>query len=232
MSVFRLALSLLLLALLAVAAPARAQDKDPATLAMEAMQRRYETLGSFSADFTQRLTNAASGETRERGGKVWFKRPTLVRWETLTPEPELLVIGAEDVWNWFPEDKAAYRYTAPQVLESRTMLRFLSGQARLDQDFWVEDKGLKEGLRVLQLMPKNPEPTLVEASMAIDEARGIMTRLTVVDFFGNLNDVRLDNLVLDADCPDALFRFTPPKDADVFDSRETGQGPVEQPLTQ
>jgi len=219
MPLLRYAASLLLL--LALASPALAADAptDPIAGLTTAMQKRYETLGSFTASFSQTLTNAASGESAMRTGKIWFKRPMLIRWETRTPEPELLVLGDQDVWNWFALEETAYRYTAAQVLDSRTMLRFISGQARLDEEFWVADQGEEDGLRKLQLVPRIPEPSMVEAEVLVDPKQAVMTRITIIDFFGNANAVDLDNLVLDADCPDKLFLFTPPEGTDVFDNR-------------
>lgn len=210
-----------LILVLCLAAPAAAQTAAEGGVEqlVSAMQERYESLESFEAGFTQRMTNAASGETVERTGTILFKRPSMIRWQTETPEPELLIIGPQDVWTWFALEETAYRYTVDQVLDSKTMLRFISGRASLDEDFWVADMGTEDGLRKLQLMPKQPETSLVEALMWVDPERAVMVKTTVFDFFGNENTVELTGLELDVPLDDDVFTFTPPQGADVFDNR-------------
>lgn len=221
MRLMRLVLCLLILTSLNMPAFAAEEgNADPITALTKAMQSRYETLKTFEAAFTQNMTNAASGETVKRSGTIRFQRPMLIRWETMTPEPELLVIGGQDVWSFFPEEETAYRFTTEQIMDSKTMLRFISGNARLDEDFWVADGGMDDGLRKLQLVPQKPEPSLVEAEMWVDVERAVMTKMTVIDFFGNQNSVALENLKLDVELPEAIFSFTPPEGTDVFDNRQ------------
>lgn len=236
MPLFRFMTLFLLAAILAAPLPPHgpgAAHAAPAALAEDttaltaAMQRRYETLDSFEAAFTQTLVNAASGERGTRTGTVRFKRPSLIRWQTMTPEPELLVVGQNEVWAWYELEQTAYRYTVEQVLDSRTMLRFIAGKARLDEDFWVEDQGEDAGLRRLHLIPRKAEPSLVEATVWVDPQRMVMTRMELVDFFGNINAVTLENLAFDVELPADVFAFSPPKGADVFDNRDKGAQGVE-----
>jgi hypothetical protein len=88
-------LLVLLAGLLAWSAPARAAE-DPAQLAAR-IQKKYASISSFTAGFTQAIRNAASGDTENRSGTIAFKKPTLVRWETVKPEKELLVVGKDAV---------------------------------------------------------------------------------------------------------------------------------------
>lgn len=208
-----LAVALAVLAL--AAAPARAADVDAV---VKAMQQRYETLGSFTADFTQRMKNAASGDEEERTGTIAYRQPVLVRWETKTPEPELLVVGKDAVWNYFPDEQSAYKYTAEQVLSSKTVLRFLSGKARLDEDFWVASQGRDQGWEKLELVPKEPETEMVQAYLWLDPDHALLQKVLVIDFFGNENAVTLNNVVLNPDLTDATFTFSPPADTNIYDN--------------
>ena len=118
-----------------------------------------------------------------------------------------------------PDEETAYKYPREQVMGGKTMLRFLSGQARLDEDFWVEEHR-EPGKRLvrLELVPKEPEPNLVKAEAWVTDEMYMLTRVRLVDFFGNVNDVRLENLLLNPDMSDDLFRFTPPKGTEILDN--------------
>jgi outer membrane lipoprotein carrier protein len=184
----------------------------------KAIQQKYESLDSFRADFKQQLKNAASGEIEEREGSIAYEKPGLIRWETVRPEPEVLVVGQEAVWNYFPKDELAIKSPVEQVLGSKTMLRFISGKARLDEDFWIEDEGREAGLLKLGLTPKNPEPSLVRATVWVDPETYLLRSILLIDFYGNANKLGLDNLVLDPKLPSGLFSFTPPEGVEVEDN--------------
>jgi outer membrane lipoprotein carrier protein len=183
----------------------------------DAIQKRYDSLSSFQTDFQQELTNAASGSVEKRSGKIWFKQ-SLVRWETLKPEKELLVVGKNAVWNYFEADNVAMKYRTSQVFNSKTMIRFLSGKANLKEDFKIEEQGTENGMLKLRLVPKEPEPTMVLAYIWVDAKTSLLGRVLIVDFFGNGNQVSLTNLSMDKRADAKLFEFTPPSGAQVKDN--------------
>jgi len=204
--------------LLAGAVPARAAD---AVELAGRIQKKYAALSAFTADFSQAIRNAASGDTEQRSGSFVFKKPTLVRWETVKPEKELLVVGKDAVWDYFEEDKEAYRYSVAEIISSKTMLRFLTGKANLTEDFIVSPGKPEEagpGQAVLLLAPREPEPGLVMAKVWVDLSTDLIARIFIQDFYANTNDLTLANLALNPKLGDGLFAFTPPKDAKVHDN--------------
>lgn len=203
--------SLVVLVLLA-GAPVKAES------VTAAIQRQYESLESFQADFLQQLKNATTGRVEEREGSIAYQKPSLIRWETVTPERELLVVGSDAVWNYVPAEKTAIKNPLATVLGSKTMIRFISGQARLDEDFIVEEQGSEAGLTKLALTPKEPEPSLVQAFVWVDPATNMLRSILLVDFYGNVNRVGLDNLVLNPKLSRDLFAFTPPAGVTVQDN--------------
>ncbi len=154
---------------------------------------------------------AASRESEERRGVLFFQHPGMIRWETVSPEPELLVVGPEVVWNYFEEEGVAYRYATEDVLGSATVVRILSGQARLDDDFLTEVDLAKDAQEVvIRLRPREPDPSLVEALIRVDPETFLLKQVRAVDFYGNVNQVSLHNLELNLELDPALFTFSPP----------------------
>ncbi|TIH19805.1 outer membrane lipoprotein carrier protein LolA [Marinifilum sp. JC120] len=184
------------------------------------IQKTYDSIKTFSADFTQTLTNAASKEQDIRSGKIIFKQPSLLRWESVKPEPELLIVGESIVWDYFPEDKLALKYRTKQLFNSKTMIKFISGQAKLEEDFVVENQGDDNGLIKLKLLPLEPETGMVLAFAWIDPDRKMMSKILVVDFYGNGNEVAMSNIEIDPDVDDSMFQFIPPKGVDVEDNTQ------------
>lgn len=211
--------AILIFSFVGVATSAQEVLPDDVTSIISDMQERYEALSGFSANLSQKLTNAANGSTESRTGTLSFRQPALIRWQTDTPEPELLVVGKDAVWDYFPEAEAAYRYTTEQVLGSKTMLRFLSGKARLDEDFFVSPLGKEDGFIKLELVPRNPEPNLVQAYLWLAPKSHFLQRVVIVDFFGNENDVTLQSLVLNPSFPDGHFDFSPPEGTEIIENQ-------------
>lgn len=211
-----------LLALPGLATPGQAADAPELKGLTARIQERYEQTRAFTAAFTQTLCNAARGTCKDSAGTLAFSQPHLVRWETTSPTPQLLVVGPEAVWDYQPDEAAAYKYGLDRVLDSKTVLRFLSGQARLEEDFYVEDGGRQDGgaggLARLILTPKEPEPSMVAAEAWVDRSSAAVVRVLVTDFYGNTNDVRLSDIVVNPDLPEGFFRFTPPAGTAVFDN--------------
>ncbi len=181
------------------------------------IQQRYDTLQSFRAFFLQKLTNASTKQTQERLGTIVFARPRFIRWETTSPEEELLIIGKDMVWDYFPQEQTAYRYTVDQVLDSKTMIRFLSGEANLKDDFKVQDLGRDGEFQHLKLIPKEPEPNLVEGEIWVRPGQDMLERIKLVDFFGNINELELSGLELDVAVESKEFILEPPKGTEILD---------------
>jgi outer membrane lipoprotein carrier protein len=182
----------------------------------ERIQSRYESIDSFTTDFTQELTNAASAEKEQRQGTISFKQPRMIRWETVAPEQELLVVGSEQVWNYFPEEDVVYVYPVEQIFDSKTMLRFISGEANLETDFTVEEQGQEEGVIKLRLVPRKPEPSLVMAHVWVDPDTALLRSVQIIDFFGNSNQLNFLNTRVSVDLPGTQFVFVPPQGTEIL----------------
>ncbi|MEF2229544.1 MAG: outer membrane lipoprotein carrier protein LolA [Pseudodesulfovibrio sp.] len=222
-----LGLAGLILAFGLVATVARGADAPAPEDLPDLIQKRYETLRTFRADFVQELTNVASGDVEVRKGKIWFKQPSQVRWETQEPEKELLVVGPAAAWDYLEEEKLAIKYGVTALLDSKTVIRFISGQANLKEDFIVktEWQGADdvrarwgEGCVVIQLVPKEAEPGMVLAYIGVEPRSGLLEKVMIVDFYGNGNELRLSNVELDPDLPQSMFTFTPPEGVQVEDN--------------
>jgi outer membrane lipoprotein carrier protein len=189
-----------------------------ATQTTAQIQSQYENLRDFQADFVQELKNVSSGETEKRTGRILYKSPNLVHWETVSPEKELLILGTDYAWDYFAGEGTVYKYRISDIMSSKTMLKFISGKARLDEDFQVAEEGQETGAIKLRLTPKEPEPNLVQATVWVDPQTWLLTRINILDFYGNSNTLSLNNVQLNPGLFPSLFKFTPPAGTRVQDN--------------
>jgi outer membrane lipoprotein carrier protein len=182
------------------------------------VQSKYETVSSLEAEVEQIQTTAATGQEEERTGRIYYKEPELVRWVTESPEKEVLIVGPEVVWDYFPEESTAYKYPVQEILSSKTMIRFISGKANLKEDFKIERQGREDGLLKLKLVPEKPELNLVLAYIWVSDKDWLVKRVLVVDYWGNGNELRLSGIEINHDLDDELFEFSAPEDVLIQDN--------------
>lgn len=209
--VVALALSFLLIP----AAPVLAADM------AAVIQARYEKTGSFSADFEQTLTHKESGSVEKRQGKLLFKKPLLIRWQTAKPHEETLVVTGKEIWNYLPDEEIIYRYPLTLVQDSRSIIQVITGQAALTKDFDVKSEGKEDGLAKLRLFPKEPAPQMVEAIIWVEPDTGYIKKANILDFYGNGNEIRFTSFTPDVSIKASDFSFTPPKGVEVEDRIES-----------
>jgi outer membrane lipoprotein carrier protein len=218
-SLKRLVLSVALL-LLAGATTAFAQS------VAERVQARYKTITTMRAEYTQTLVHKESGSREQRSGILSFAKPLLVRMEAKAPSPELLLVAKDAIWNVFPEEEMAYKYSLSLAQDSRSIVQVMTGQASLDKDFHVENQKEEDSLLVLDLYPKEPTQAMVEVRLWIDPKTDLIKKLRVFDFYGNENEMAFSKQEMNADIPASLFTYTPPKGFMVEDrTRDTAATP-------
>jgi outer membrane lipoprotein carrier protein len=208
---------LCVLILIALPQAAFAADKARLNAVIKEVQRVYGAMDAFQADFTQKLTHRESDSFEMRDGALLFKKPLFVRWETAKPHAELVVINEREVWNYLPDEKLAYRYAYELTKDSHALIRVVTGQARLDQDFSVEEDGREDGLLRLCLYPLEPTQQMVEAGIGVDPAAYLIKRAIILDFYGNSNEIRFTKLTARPKLEARSFDFTPPKGVAVED---------------
>jgi outer membrane lipoprotein carrier protein len=224
MAGFRYCTSLILI-LLILLPPVIASAGERESELTAAIQKQYQTIESFRTQFTQKLINASSKDSEEREGWIAYRRPRRIHWETESPEREVLILNRDFVWDYYPEENVAYRYSLRQMFDSKTMLRFISGDVDLAQEFNVTrmDSGSAEGTLIrLKLMPKNPDPSLVQAELRVDPEDMLIRRIKLIDFFGNQNILRFENFQRNCQPDPDLFVLDPPEETRVVDRAGNG----------
>lgn len=196
-----------------------AASQDAAQDIGDSIQEQYTEVNSFETDFSQKLTNAASGETEQREGTICYLKPEKIRWHTTSPEEELLISNNNVVWDYFPQEEVAYKYSLEGRFDSKTMLEFISGEVNLKEDFRIENQGqdpdFSDWIQV-ELVPKDPEPSLVKAHIWLEPESHLIQQVLLVDFFGNKNQLTFEDIDFNVDLQESLFEFDPPEGVEIM----------------
>src|SRR5215510_2676161 len=190
------AFAALTLALLAMAgqAPAFAQSLDDVVREIEAV---YSRMTDLRADFTQTAFNKSLNQTIPARGTVYLKKGGKLRWE------------------YTPTLNQANVADAPEALAGPAG-SFLAGLGRLRTEFQVRflnpaQPKDAEGNWALDLIPKQPLPTLTRLILSVDPKGWEIRKAVVHDQFENTVTMRFTKMAVNSGLPDRTFTFVAPK---------------------
>lgn len=196
-------------------APAPAPSAKPSTaneLAV-AIQKAYESITAYEADFTQEYNMKAFGQKKTSKGHVLFVKPGKMRWDYTDPVDNVVVSDNETLWSYVAADKAARKM---KVKDSQmpTALAFLTGKGDLGKEFNLElmdTKALKfEGGYVLKATPKVATNLYDKVLFYIDGATYHVRRVLIVDAQDNRNRFDFEKPTVNGKWEESRFKWSPP----------------------
>ncbi|MGB7217996.1 MAG: outer membrane lipoprotein carrier protein LolA [Vicinamibacterales bacterium] len=220
MAIPRLAAALVMTACTsAVLAPTpRAADQTAPELA-QALQRRYDSIRDFSADFVHTYQGGVLKKQLAERGKMLIKKPGKMRWDYTAPEPKQFVSDGLKIYSYIPEDKQVFVGSVPREDEATTPTLFLTGKGNLTRDFTPSfaelPAGAPAGSRALKLVPRSRERDYDWLILALDPATLAIRGLVTVDAQGGTSSFAFTNLRENVGLADKEFIFKIPRGVDV-----------------
>src|SRR5262245_39805459 len=93
-----------LIVVLAVSVSLDAADLDATQLA-DALQKKYDGIKDFSADFVHVYEGGVLRKQVTEKGRLLIKKPGKMRWEYTSPEQKLFVSDGVELYSYIPQDK-------------------------------------------------------------------------------------------------------------------------------
>jgi outer membrane lipoprotein carrier protein len=218
-----------LLALLCVSSPVLAVEKTkrPAQKAfsLEKLQQSYKKNASLEADFLQEVYQASLARTKTSKGTLKLSKPNLVRWEIHEPEASVLVSNGRKVFYYTPDARGKGKGQVIQKktteLEKQPLFRILTGASPLHREFKVVKMEVQPALTSgdkwtqITLKPLKEMGDISQVLLQVD-GKYLIQELITENLSGNKTKITLQNQVLGAKLPPALFEFKPPADTEVL----------------
>lgn len=164
-------------------------------------------------EFEQQIFDANRKLIQESRGVLAFSRPGKFRWSYSKPYPQLIVGDGSKVWIYDEDLKQVTVKKLGQALGS-TPAALLAGNNEAMRSFVLADKGTKDGLEWLEALPRDKDGNFERIRMGFS-ASGLQT-MELVDSFGQTTLLRFKSLERNPRLDPSLFRFSPPKGADVI----------------
>lgn len=176
---------------------------------------------SAQANFTQEVLDQNGKKIQSASGIMQFQRPGKFRWTYQKPYEQLIVGDGSKFWLYDADlNQVTVRKLDAALGSSPAAL--LSGSNEIERGFTLTENGNRDGLEWLQATPKGKGPGNKEQDSSFNSilmAFNPQAELVVMelsDMFGHKTVLRFSAMQRNPKISEQLFKFTPPKGADVL----------------
>lgn len=184
--------------------------------ASEKLRNFIDNTQSAQAQFTQVVFDRKGRRAQEASGTMQFWRPGRFRWEYEKPYSQLLVGDGQRIWI---HDRDLNQVTVRRLDRAitGTPAALLAGNNEIEKAFTVTSQGTVDGIDWIEAVPRGTESTF--ASVRLGFVNDLLAAMELNDALGSRTLIRFENLQRNPRLSPQLFRFTPPKGADVLDDK-------------
>lgn len=166
-----------------------------------------------SANFTQVVFDRSMRKLQETSGSMQFQRPGRIRWVYSKPYEQTIVGDGDKLWIY---DKDLNQVTVKPMGQALggSPAALLAGSNDIEKDFRLNAAGVQDGLEWVEATPRNAESTFQKVRLGFGKSG--LESMELTDSFGQTTIVRFSDIVRNPAHAPGLFKFAPPKGADVI----------------
>ncbi len=185
--------------------------------ALDGLRDFVKATRSGTAGFTQMIVNKSGKVSNPASGTFQFQRPGKFRWVYDKPYEQWIVGDGEKLWIY---DKDLNQVTVRKLggALGQSPAAILAGSDDLEKNFVIKDAGVKDGLEWLEATPKAKDTTFETVRIGLRREGGVasLAAMELADTFGQTSVLSFGKVERNPALAADLFRFVPPKGADVF----------------
>ncbi len=180
---------------------------------LERIKEYFQNIQSASADFHQVVTDKQGHKTQDVTGVMQLQKPNKFRWDYNKPFVQQIIGDGEKIWLFDPElNQVTVRSFTKATGSSPAAL--LAGGKEMERSFVIKDASRKGTLEWVLAVPKVGETGFERLFLGFKG--DALMEMELHDSFGNRTAIQFINVVRNPKLSADLFKFTPPRDADVL----------------
>ena len=188
---------------------------------LKAFGKNYRSAKLVEMAVEKTVKSELLGKETKHVGKIFLANGKF-RWENTTPEETLLVFDGTTIWSVQtpPKEFGGPVQVAKGKVDKKTKSQLLISTL-LGEDLEKNFKVLKEEKvgsdSKIEIAPKGDGLTVKTLTLLIDTKKSELKELSYKDDIGNLTTLVFSNLKFKSKGDKSLFKFKPPKGAQVTD---------------
>ncbi|MDP1672850.1 MAG: outer membrane lipoprotein chaperone LolA [Burkholderiales bacterium] len=179
----------------------------------EALKVFLNQTQSVKSRFAQMVLDRNMKPLQQAQGVMQFSRPGKFRWDYTKPYEQTIVGDGSQLWIY---DKDLNQVTVRKLDRAlgSSPAALLAGRNDLERDFTLSDSGSKDGIDWLDAVPKSRDTAFERVRMGFGKSG--LAAMELRDQFGQITVITFADIERNPQIPAEVFRFTPPKGADVI----------------
>jgi len=187
---------------------------------LQRAERVYAGIRSMEADFIQEVYVPLLEATQHSSGRIYHRSPDRFAMRFTDPDGDLIVADGRYLWMYYPSTDPRQVIRAPMAAGAQQVdlhREFLSdASSRYAATRTGSESVGGRATHALTLVPRGPSPYR-SVRIWVDERDALVRRFEITEENGTIRRLELSRLQPNAASPDAVFQFTPPPGAQVFD---------------
>jgi outer membrane lipoprotein carrier protein len=167
-----------------------------------------------TARFEQEVYDRAGKVVERASGTFAFSRPGKFRWTYEKPHMQVLVADGAKLWIHDPDLNQVTVKRIDNAISS-TPAALLAGRDDITKLFTLRDAGAANGLNWVEASPKAQDTGFERVRLGLSGKS--LAAMELYDQLGGHTMLRFTDLKANAAVAPDLFKFTPPKGADVME---------------
>ena len=180
---------------------------------LDALHSFIASTTSAQGEFVQKVYDRNHRLTQEASGTLAFLRPGHFRWTYTKPYAQLIIGDGSKVWIYDEDLNQVTVRRLDRALGS-TPAALLAGDKEVERAFALSDQGEKDGMQWVQAKPREKESSFEAVRMGFSSSGLEVMELS--DSFGQTTILKFTGLRRNPKLDPTLFKFVPPKGADVI----------------
>ncbi len=198
------------------AEPKKSYDSD-----LSETEKKYAAAKSLKMNVKKSLILSVLERTDVYEGLFYLSGTEKLRLEFEKPVKSVAVVNGKEFWviEYPPadvDDKVrVLKSTMGEKSQSQVMVASLMGRGKILDHFTVESKKKKDGKIVFKMKPVSPESEVKNLELVLSDDEKIINEINYEDELENKTKFEFSNIEFDSDVPDKLFKYSPPKGAEI-----------------
>ena len=206
-----------------------AQAEESLDTIIKNLQKQYDQTKDFSALFTQETMTKSLGAPAIVNGKLYFKKPGMMKWEYSDPINNQIISDGTTLWYYIPDDKQVRVYNALESFEQEFFLAYLFGEGSLEENFEVAlaelDPEQAEEYYLIALAPKDVNSTVERILLLVNRETYNIHQFNTYDILGNVTRIAFEDIKVNSGLKDSLFHFIVPSGVETIKIESEPAGP-------
>ncbi len=182
------------------------------------IQKNYESIRDFSADFVHSYVGGVLGQQVTERGNVLIKKPWKMRWTYTSPEKKVFVSDGVKLYSYIPQDRQVIVSSVPAGDQLSTPTLFLAGKGNITRDFvvtWADVPNAPPDSYAVKLVPTRHEQDYEWLILVVDRTTFELRMLVTADAQGGQSTFTFSKLKKNISIPDKEFTFQIPRGVEV-----------------